>query len=147
MKFWVECLVTCPRVIWDWLWLLEPIIFLKVLKYFWNKYHAIANIDKITTNQGPDGQKIKKRKGKTEGIDHADKKICPDNFFVRTVFFGWTNILSGQKGIYHKIEFFRLTSHMEAGPFLGRQGLCQGGGVSFREARPLSERPGLSQSA
>ena len=35
-----------------------------------------------TLNQGPDGQKTTKTK--TEGIDNADKKNCPDNFFVRT---------------------------------------------------------------
>ena len=36
---------------------------------------------------------------KMEGIDHVDKKNCPDNF-----------LLSGQKGIYHQVEFCRLMS-------------------------------------
>ena len=46
-----------------------------------------------TTNQGLDGQKTTKTK--TEGIDNVDKKNCQDNF------------LSGQKGIYHQVEFYQ----------------------------------------
>ena len=34
------------------------------------------------SNQGPDGQKTTKTK--TKGIDNADKKNFPGNFFVRT---------------------------------------------------------------
>ena len=52
--------------------------------------------------------------------------FCPDNFFVRTIFlskhffcpvnfFVWTFFLSGQKGIYHQVEFCQNCSILHDG--------------------------------
>ena len=58
-----------------------------------------TKIWKLNYNQSRAGWTENKERQQTEGIDSADKKICPDNFFVQTI------ILSGQKGIYHQVEF------------------------------------------
>ena len=87
MKFWVECLVTCLRVLWYRLWLLRPIIFIRSWKMFlkkfpfpfWTIWHKYGQ--RLTTNKWPDGQKmIKTKKGHWQ---HGQKKLS-GNFFVRT---------------------------------------------------------------
>ena len=78
---------------------------------------------------------MKKKNTKNKGIANADKTnfsgqfFCPDNLFCQANFFGWTIFLSGhffvgticlsqknfcrefflsgQKGIYHQVEFCR----------------------------------------
>ena len=87
MTFWVECLVTCLRVLWYRLWLLRPIIFIRSWKMFlkkfpfpfWTIWHKYGQ--RLTTNKWPDGQKmIKTKKGHWQ---HGQKKLsgqlfCPD---------------------------------------------------------------------
>ena len=41
--------------------------------------------------------------------------LCPDNFFVRTIF------LSGQKGIYHKVEFCQIRDESICKLFANRE--------------------------
>ena len=76
----------------------------KKLKIFLKKNNAYVELsDKImdTKLQPIKGQMDKKIRTKYEGIDKAD------NFFV------WTNIVSGQKGIYHQVEFHRFYKYQD----------------------------------
>ena len=81
-------------------------IYNEILKKFWNNYLAwLAYRTKIWTKITQDKKsragwtEKKKRALLTQTKKNSGKKFCADNFFV------WTIFLSGQKGIYHQVEF------------------------------------------